>query len=126
MAPTTCFLTILEYIRTFDYSEARTYAAILQTWLSNRGFYPEDYPPEYVDSVLAELLKPACAPNGIRTRFESLTCYECDAGQDIASLKQAIDDGWIELVGDKDLTVTSHLGTCPTCRMRQVGDLLPE
>lgn len=124
MDPTTCFLTILDHIRTHDYSEARTNAAILQAWLNNRGFYPEGHTPERVDHVLAELLKPACAPNAIRTRFQSLTCYECDAGEHIASLKQAVDEGWTEIVGDDDLTVTSHLGTCPTCRMEEDQELL--
>lgn len=124
MAATTCFLTILDHIRTRDYSEARTYAAILQAWLNNCGIYPEGHSPERVDHVLAELLKPTCAPNAIRTRFQSLTCYECDAVELIASLEQAVDEEWTEIVGDDDLMVTSHLETCPICRIDEDQELL--
>ncbi|APZ93423.1 hypothetical protein [Fuerstiella marisgermanici] len=124
MDPTSCYQIILELIETHDYPEARTYAVILHNWLTNRGFYPDGYELERVDHVLAALLKPACAPNAIRTRFQSITCYDCDAGQDISSVKQAIDEGWTEIVGDEDLTATSHLGTCPICRMRQDQELL--
>ena len=124
MDPTRCYQLILEHLETHDYAEARIYAAILHSWLEKRGFYPDGYPPERVDALLAELLKPACAPNAIRTTFQSLTCYDCDAGQDIASLQQAIDEGWTDLVGDEDLTVTSHFGSCPLCRMQQSQEWL--
>lgn len=124
MDPTNCYQIILQFVESHDYAEARTYAAILFRWLTNGGFYPEGYTPERVDAVLDELLKPACAPNAIRTKFKSITCYDCDAGQDVASLKQAIDNGWIEIVGDVDLTMTSHLGTCPMCRIEQSQELL--
>lgn len=124
MDPTTCYQMILEYIETHDYTEARIYAAILQNWLANRGFYPDGYPPERVDEVLEQLLKPACAPNAIRTPFRSIVCYDCNTGQHLKSLKEAIDEGWTDIVGDKDLTASSHLGTCPTCRMREDQELL--
>lgn len=124
MDPTTCFQFIRDLVETHDYAEARTYAAILFRWLSGGGFYPEGYQPERVDAVLEELLNAASAPNAIRTKFQSITCYDCDAGQDITSLKQAIDEGWIDIVGDDDLTVTSHLGTCPVCRMEGSQELL--
>ena len=119
MDPTSCYHLILDYLATHDYVEATTYARILQNWLAHRGFYPEGYSPENVDALLNELLKPACASNAMEMRFQSLSCYHCDAGQHIASLPQAIDEGWIEIMGDEELTVTSHLGTCPTCRMAQ-------
>ena len=124
MDSTSCYLIILERIETHDYTDARTYAVILHNWLTHRGFYPNGYEPERVDHVLEELLKPACAPNAIRTRFQSITCYECDAGQHLASIRQAVDEGWTEIIGGEDLTVTSHLGTCPICRIRQDQELL--
>ena len=124
MTPTECYQTILQHIETHDHAEAITYALILHHWLVNRGFYPDGYPPERVDEVLKELLRPACAPNAIRTPFQSLTCYECDAGQHVTSLSQAVDEGWTEIVGDKDLTVTTHLGTCPICRLQEDQQLL--
>ena len=119
MDPTRCYLLILEHLETLDYAEARTYAGILHNLLEKRGFYPEGYQPERVDAVLEELLKPACAPSAIRVTFRSLTCYDCDVGQDIVSLQQAIDDGWTELVGHESLTAISHRGICPACRMQQ-------
>ncbi|APZ94528.1 hypothetical protein [Fuerstiella marisgermanici] len=124
MDPTTCYELILEYIESHDYSEARIYAAILHNWLAHRGFYPEGCVPERVDEVLEHLLKPACLPGAMRTRFRSITCYDCDNGSQIGSLKEAIDDGWTAIIGDDDLKVTSHLGTCPLCRMRDSQELL--
>lgn len=117
MDPTTCYQTILGYIETHDYSEARAYALTLQNWLSNRGFYPDGYVPACVDAILTQILKPACSPDAIRTLFRSLACFDFDAGQEIASLKQAIDEGWTEIQPDEKILVATHLGTCLICRM---------
>jgi len=65
MDPTTCYQMILDYLETHDHAEARTSAAILQNWLANRGFYPENQRPARVDEVLDYLLRPACAPRAI-------------------------------------------------------------
>lgn len=43
-----------------------------------------------------------------------LSCHDCDAGDGIDSWKEAILQGWIDLVEDDGLSWT-WLGVCPEC-----------
>jgi hypothetical protein len=117
MDPSICYLTILEAIREHDYARAREYALILQGWIDSGGFLPNGFDPGEVQSTIADLLCPACEPGALERPFLSLQCMHCDAGDDVSSLTDAIDDGWTSIESTvRDSTWTSHLGLCPDCR----------
>lgn len=46
----------------------------------------------------------------------SLTCAECDAGQEIPSQAEAEAAGWTEICYAPDLPMANFLGLCPECR----------
>jgi len=46
----------------------------------------------------------------------SLVCIHCDAGMDMATLDQAIADGWLLVEFAPDSPMANCLGLCPNCR----------
>lgn len=46
----------------------------------------------------------------------SLTCQECDAGQGVASMEEAVAAGWLDIVPAGGLIEANYCGLCPTCR----------
>jgi hypothetical protein len=48
----------------------------------------------------------------------SLVCRDCDAGMHIASLDQAVAEGWAEIDYAPDLPMANYVGLCPECRER--------
>ncbi|MEZ6129184.1 MAG: hypothetical protein R3C59_10920 [Planctomycetaceae bacterium] len=124
MDPTRCYQHILDALRTKDDAEARRAASALRDWLETGGCFPEGQNPVCVEFLLNRLLQPACAANVDQFPFLSITCYDCDAGQHIASIEQALIEGWTEIEADEKLRVTSHLGICPECRRAQDRELL--
>ncbi|MEZ6063574.1 MAG: hypothetical protein R3C19_24760 [Planctomycetaceae bacterium] len=124
MGPTNCYRTILESIASRNYSRASQYALILQHWLNLGGLHPDGVTPVRVADVLSRLLEPACDPSALNTPFTSLTCSDCDDGQHIASLTEAIDAGWTEIRPVSNLLEATHLGLCPDCRREQDYELL--
>ncbi len=49
----------------------------------------------------------------------SLTCVMCDAGGDIDTPEQAIEEGWTEIVEATDLAMANYMGLCPICRKEE-------
>ena len=46
----------------------------------------------------------------------SLVCGRCDAGTDVETYKQALDEGWSDISFEPDLPMANFLGLCPDCR----------
>jgi hypothetical protein len=123
MDPTTYYITILEAIREHDYQRAREYALILRGWLESGGFYPRDFAANNILETLGRLLRPACNPSSLRFSFSGLVCIHCDAGADIDSLEEAIDQGWTKIDPEVDVPNAPHCGLCPACRIKQYQDI---
>ena len=122
MDPTTCYQTMIAAKRSGDYATAREYALILRAWIDRGGFYPRSIDQDEVDVQIRKLLKPACLPQALCAIFGSLACIFCDAGEDIASVEEAIEDGWTKIQPVNDFAGTTHLGLCPICRRGQDED----
>ena len=116
MDPTTCYITILEATREHDWARAREYALILKGWLESGGFYPKGYEVNEILILLGRILRPACRPTSLTYPFTNIQCTYCDAGDDIASLEQAVDEGWAGIDFAVDYPHPSHIGTCSDCR----------
>lgn len=125
MNSTTCHDIIIDAIRSNDLNKARNYAAILQGWLDDGGSYPDRVSEAAVRSLMHELTRPRCHPAALQREFASLTCFSCDSGQHVASLPQAIDEGWVDLQPDHHEWLTSHLGSCPECELASLSEWLP-
>lgn len=123
MDPTTCYRNILDAIRSHHYQRAREYALILQNWLSSGGFPPQGYDFGEVTATLGRILRPACNASALRFPFVSITCAYCDAGQDIESLEQAIDEGWTRIDPEVDIPTATHIGVCHQCRCADDDEL---
>jgi hypothetical protein len=122
MDPNACYLIILEATREHDYAKAREYALILKHWLEGGGFYPKEHEPSEVVETLGRILRPACSASALRFAFRRMSCIHCDAGQDIDSLEDAIDEGWYKIEPTVDMQNTTHIGLCPECRRKQDDD----
>lgn len=122
MDPNACYLIILDAIAVHDYAKAREYALILKHWLEAGGFYPQGHDVAVIVGTLGQVLRPACSASALRFPFSRLACRYCDAGQDIESLEQAIDEGWIKIDPEVDLPHITHVGLCPDCRRKQDDD----
>lgn len=122
MDPTTCYITILEANREYDYARAREYALILKAWLESGGFYPKGFEVNEILDTLGRILRPACRPAALRFPFVNIQCFHCDGGKDVESLEQAIDEGWIKIDPETELPNFSHIGLCPECRRREDED----
>lgn len=48
----------------------------------------------------------------------SLTCEQCDAGMEIGSYEEAIEQGWTDIVYAPEQLMANFLGLCPECRQR--------
>jgi hypothetical protein len=46
----------------------------------------------------------------------SLVCERCDAGMDIETYEQAMDEGWTDISYEPDLSSANFIGLCPDCR----------
>jgi Fe2+ or Zn2+ uptake regulation protein len=46
----------------------------------------------------------------------SLVCERCDAGMEIETHEQAMDEGWADISYEPDLPSANFLGLCPDCR----------
>lgn len=46
----------------------------------------------------------------------SLVCQQCDAGMEIETYEQAMDEGWMDISYEPDLPSANFLGLCPDCR----------
>ncbi len=46
----------------------------------------------------------------------SLVCFHCDAGMEMATIDQALAEGWTGIEFAPDLPMANWLGLCPDCR----------
>jgi hypothetical protein len=46
----------------------------------------------------------------------SLVCERCDAGMEIETHEQAMDEGWTDISYEPDLPSANFIGLCPDCR----------
>lgn len=122
MDPTACYIILLEAVREHDYAKAREYALILKNWLEGGGFFPKGYEATEVLETIGRILRPACSASALRFSFQRLTCMHCDAGTEIDSLEEAIDEGWCKIEPTADVPNASHIGLCPECRRKQDDD----
>jgi hypothetical protein len=122
MDPTACYMILLEAIAERDYARAREYALILKNWLEGGGFYPKGYEVTDILETMNRVLRPARSASSLRFPFGSIVCMFCDAGSEIESLQQAIDEGWIKIDPTVDIPGATHAGVCPACRQKQDGD----
>lgn len=49
----------------------------------------------------------------------SLVCALCDAGGDIETLDQALEEGWSDISYEPDMPMANFLGLCPDCRREE-------
>lgn len=121
MDPNRCYTLLLESFANGNVAEARSYASVLNEWLTGGGFYPEGHSTTDVDQTIHRLLR-TIDPDSIAFPFTSLCCFECDAGSHLSNLAQAIEEGWTEIRADREVRVSTHLGFCPDCG---VGSTVP-
>lgn len=46
----------------------------------------------------------------------SLVCERCDAGMEVDTYEQALDEAWTSISYEPDLSMANFLGLCPDCR----------
>ena len=114
MDPTTCYLEMYEAMKKKDFETAREHALNLQRWLKSGGFYP-NYSQIEVDAYLANVLRRTIGHDRSEIVF-SLTCASCDAGEGIATEREATEEGWTRIHQALDLSMANFVGVCPICR----------
>ena len=114
MDPNRCYELLLEAVSNNNQREARSYASVLRDWLRRGGFYPTAVTRGTIDRQITELLTTVDVES-LRIPFTSLCCFDCDAGSHIASVSEAMGEGWTEIRADDNQRVSSHLGYCPNC-----------
>ena len=55
----------------------------------------------------------------------SLVCVNCDAGSEIASIEEAVAEGWTGIEFDPDLPMANFVGLCPDCRREEQERMQP-
>lgn len=115
MDPTTCYLEMYEAMKNKDFEAAREHALNLQRWLQSGGFYPPNYSQIEVDAYLANVLRRTVGHDRPEIVF-SLTCASCDAGEGIATEREATEAGWTRIQQALDLPMANFVGVCPICR----------
>lgn len=97
-----------------DFETARELALALKEWFARGGFTPHQVTREAMHELLASVLR-RTAGDELVPVF-SLTCRDCDAGEEIESEEQAIEQGWIRIEAAFDLPMANYCGLCPDCR----------
>ncbi|MEX2170726.1 MAG: hypothetical protein WD851_15525 [Pirellulales bacterium] len=46
----------------------------------------------------------------------SLVCERCDAGMEVETYEQALDEAWTNISYEPELSMANFLGLCPDCR----------
>lgn len=46
----------------------------------------------------------------------SLVCERCDAGMEVETHEQALDEAWANVRFEPELSMANFLGLCPDCR----------
>ena len=46
----------------------------------------------------------------------SLVCERCDAGMEVETYEQALDEAWTNISYEPELSMANFLGLCPECR----------
>jgi hypothetical protein len=116
MDPTACYHQMLSAMTEGDYEDARTYAQYLNAWLIGGGFYPLNSKILEVDGQLARVLRITTPGAPPEPEIFSLTCTDCDDGQEINSEAEAIEEGWTSIRSQPDLVEANYLAICPDCR----------
>jgi hypothetical protein len=49
----------------------------------------------------------------------SLVCERCDAGMEIGTYEDALDQGWSDISYEPDCPMANFIGLCPECRQRE-------
>lgn len=114
MDPNRCYQLLLESFNDGRIADARSYASLLNDWLEGGGFYPEGPDAITIDKMVHQLLR-TIDSESLAFPFTSLCCFDCDAGSHLASLQQAMGEGWTEIRADRQIRVSTHLGFCLNC-----------
>jgi hypothetical protein len=88
---------------------------ILQASLESGGFYPKGYEVNTILETLGRILWPACRPAALRFPFVKIQCFRCDSGNDIEGLEHAIDEGWMKIDPEAELSNFTLIGLCLEC-----------
>lgn len=113
MDPNQTYLDMFAAMRDGDLATARELALALKHWFANGGFYPYQYTKEAMHAYIASVLRRTC---GIDRDAFSLTCVECDAGREIATMHDALAAGWTDIHHQPELMEANYVGLCPECR----------
>jgi Fe2+ or Zn2+ uptake regulation protein len=49
----------------------------------------------------------------------SLVCERCDAGSEIETFEDALNEGWSDIGYEPDCPMANFIGLCPDCRQRE-------
>lgn len=117
MDPNQTFLDMLKAMKNQEFEAARERALALKEWLAKGGFTPLRFTADTINGYIASILR-RTALHGPEPVF-SLVCQQCDAGMDIESEEQAIEEGWSGIEPAFDLPQANYCGLCPDCRQEQ-------
>jgi hypothetical protein len=117
MDPKQTFLDMIQAMKDEDHATARELAQALKCWFAKGGFCPDPYSPEAMHCYIDSVLRRTAGHRKPEPPF-SLVCYECDAGEGIASEEEAMAEGWTEIEFARHLPQANFIGMCPDCRKR--------
>lgn len=115
MDPYQTYLDMFAAMQAKDPATARELAIVLHTWLAKGGFVPPQVTTELLQASLESVLR-RTAGDHPAAAF-SLTCRDCDAGENIETEQQAIAAGWIAIEPAFDLPMADYCGLCPDCQI---------
>ncbi len=114
MDPYQTYLAMFEAMQTNDHETARELAFALHDWIAKGGFCPDQVTLAAMQVAIHSVLRRT--DRQLAEPAFSLTCRECDAGEDVETEEQAIALGWTEIEPAFDLPQANYCGLCPDCR----------
>jgi hypothetical protein len=120
MDPYQTYLDMFAAMRDGELATARELALALKEWFRKGGFYPYQVTPLAMHAYLASVLRRTWE-HGSEPVF-SVICRHCDAGEGLATEKEAVAAGWTEIELALALPSASYCGLCPDCQREPRDD----
>lgn len=114
MDPARTLQDLIAAMQAGDVAAGRELASALRDWLALGGFGPPGHTAASIQCYLASVIRriDETRPQPLFT----LTCCDCDTGEDIGSEEAALMEGWSEVGPAFDLLQANFAGWCPTCK----------
>lgn len=114
MDPAQTLLDLINAMQAGDFAAGRELASALRDWLAHGGFGPPGHTAASLQCYLASVIR-RIDGTGPQPLF-TLTCCDCDAGEEIGSEEEAMLQEWSEVGPAFDLLQANFVGWCPICK----------